>query len=329
MNHPIYHLRPHKAVDRNLFCEVLRHLSKIIDISNYRYIGFGSYEFDEFKLAHRYLGITDMHSIESETDIYNRQKFNRPYPFIELFNEKCEQYIDEDFDPETNSIFWMDFSDATDKAGQFSDVTNLFAKLSEKDIVRVTLNANASSIKTSNVDNMEYQLEQDDKKILRTKRFVALKNSLNTIFPADAIEDDVTAQKYPALLLKILYNAAYAGLGTDLSICPLCIYTYEDGQRMITITMIVVPCNEKEKIISTIKTAFADWSDFVKIDSWTEIIKIVLPGLTIHEQLELIQRNRNREEIKKTSKDIGLPEEAITQFYKFYRYYPNYQPVVI
>jgi len=323
MAQPTYHLRPHKAVDRNLFCETLRHLSSVVPISERLYIGFGSYEFDEFKLLYRNFGIAKIHTIERDTSLFIRQKFNKPYEFIELFNKKCSEYIDENYDSEVASIFWMDFSTANDKASQCEDISNLFSKIKKYDVVRVTVNAHANSIP---IDGDSKDLPPAER---CNRRFDALKSMIGDYLPPSACEKDVETAKYPFLLLNVIKNAAYQNLSPEWSVCPICAYIYSDGQQMLTVTMIVVPIESRDDEINRLNDAFCDWRDFVCIDSWDKPIRIELPDLTILEQLQLGKADHSEEGIKETSRTIGISVESIKKYYRYIRYYPNYQQIMI
>lgn len=326
MSHPIYHLRPHKAVDRNLFCEALIHIGKMEDLSKYRYIGFGSYEFDEYKLLYRMLGLEDMHSIEKDSNIYARQQFNKPYPGIQLFNKDCSAYFDENYDETKQSIVWLDFSDAHDKVSQCDDIAYVCGKLAEKDILRITLNAQPSSIKIP--DNQDRDICAEEKSRLR---YDELKRTLAKYFPDDATPGDVTQDRFPYLLARIVRNAAYADLDEKLAPIPLCMYSYTDGQQMMTVTLILGRSDEgsKTKELEELRKAFSDWQDYSCVGGWEQIIKIDLPPLTVHEQLELRQTPRTEEELKKVSIRTGIRPEDIQKYYKYVRYYPNFQPVTI
>ena len=333
MSQPAYHLRPHKAVDRNLFCETLRHLSRIDDISRYRYVGFGSYEFDDFKMMYRNFGIEDMHSIEKELGIFVRQEFNKPYDFIKLYNKDCGTYIDESFDETQKCIFWLDFSNANDKESQCEDIVNLFSKVSEGNIIRITLNAHANNIESNRIDaetvcdNRGSFNSSDLNTAKRQKRLGALRKSIGDYLPDGVVLEDVESSRYPYLLMKVIRRAAYKGLSDELSICPICAYTYADGQRMLTVTLRVIDRYDRGVQIDKIKGIFSDWSEFVGIGDWEKIVPVELPPLTLHEQLELSQGIKT--EIAETSMKTGIKKEDIEKFYKFLRYYPNYQPVII
>ncbi len=326
MAHPVYHLRPHKAVDRNLFCEALIHVGKIADLSKYRYIGFGSYEFDEYKLLYRMIGLEDMHSIERDSSIYDRQKFNKPYASIQLFNKDCTAYFDEDYDETKQSIVWLDFSDAHDKLSQCNDIAYVCGKLAENDILRITMNAQPSSIKIT--DSQERDISSEEKSRLR---FNELKSILGNYFPDDATPEDVTQDKYPLLLSKIVKNAAYADLDEKLAPIPLCMYSYTDGQQMMTVTLIMGRSDEdsKTKKLEELRKAFSDWQEYSCVGGWEQIIKIDLPPLTVHEQLELRQAPRTEEGLEDVSERTGIKMEDIRKYYKYVRYYPNFQPVTI
>lgn len=324
MDNPVYHLRPNKAVDRNLFVESLVHLGKKMDISHYRYIGFGSYEFDEFKLIYRALGIEDLHSIEMNSDVFRRQRFNKPYDCIQLFNKTCGEYFDEDFDGAKKSIVWADFSVANQKYSQCQDIANICSKMQEADILRITFNANPTGITTGGKQASEIPAE-DRKRI----RFNALKEELGEFFPDGVCEDDLTHNRYPLLLLKTIKKAVYQDLDVDLSPCPLCSYVYSDNTQMLTVTILICSAKEREHTIEELREIFGDWESFVNIDEWDKPIKIDLPPLTVHEQLEIGQYEKNEVGEKRIEEEMGIKSDELRRYLRFARYYPNYQPVVL
>lgn len=324
MENPVYHLRPNKAVDRNLFVEGLLHLGKIIDISDYRYIGFGSYEFDEFKLIYRSLGIEDLHSIEMDSDVFRRQKFNKPYSFIQLFNKTCGEYFDEDYDGEKHSIIWVDFTEANEKYSQCKDIANICSKMRKGDILRVTFNAQPSSIPTGKKPVSEVPTMQRKK-----MRFETLKEQLDKFFPDDACEDDLTAKGYPLLLLKIIKKAVYMDLDVNLSPCPLFSYVYSDHMQMMTVTIIMCGVDERTEMVCALNDSFKGWEAYVNIDKWDAPIKIDLPPLTVHEQLEIRQYENDEDGVKRIEEKMGIREDELKRYFQFARYYPNYQPVII
>lgn len=324
MDNPVYHLRPNKAVDRNLFIESLLHLRKIENISDYRYIGFGSYEFDEFKMIHRALGIEDLHSIEMNAEVFIRQTFNKPYAYIQLFNKTCGEYFDEDFDGGKPSIVWADFSEANKKYSQCLDIANICSKMRRGNILRITLNANSAGIPISTKEASEINLQEKKK-----YRFNWLKKELKEFFPDNVSENDITQKKYPSFLLKVVKKAVYKNLDVDLSPCPICSYVYSDNVQMMTITIYICVTKEREKMVTELKESFKDWEAYVCIDEWDKSIKIELPALTVHEQLKIGQYEKSDDGAKKIEEEMGIKSDELYRYLLFARYYPNYQPVVI
>ena len=324
MDNPVYHLRPNKAVDRNLFVEGLVHLGKMVNISEYRYIGFGSYEFDEFKKIYRTLGIEDLHSIEMDSDVFKRQKFNKPYSCIQLFNKTCGEYFDENYDGAKHSIVWADFSEANKKYSQCQDIANICSKMQEGDILRITFNANPTGISTGGKQANDVPAEERKK-----LRYNALKAELSEFFPDGFCENDITRNKYPLLLLRAIKKAVYQDLDIDLSPCPICCYVYSDNTQMMTVTILMCPTKDREKTINRLKSIFKGWESYVNIDEWDNPIKIDLPPLTVHEQLEIGQYEKNEAGTKKIEEEMGIKSEELKRYLLFARYYPNYQPVII
>lgn len=324
MDNPAYHLRPNKAVDRNLFVESLIHLKKMIDVSDYRYIGFGSYEFDEFKLVYRTLGIEDLHSIEMDSDVFRRQKFNKPYSCIQLFNKTCGDYFDENFDGAKHAIVWADFSEANKKHSQCQDIANICSKMREGDILRITFNANPTGIPTGSIQASEVPAESRKK-----LRFDALKEELSEFFPDGFSEEDLTRNRYPLLLLRTIKKAVYQDLDVELSPCPLCSYVYSDNTQMLTVTILMCSVDNRQRTIAELKEAFKDWEAYVNIDEWDRTVRIDLPPLTVHEQLKIGQYEKNEAGARKIEAEIGIKGDELKRYLLFARYYPNYQPVTI
>ena len=82
-----YQLRPHKAIERNLFMDLLKRIDAAnnVDLTKYRYVGFGAAFLEDFKVCHLELGIKVMDSIEMSKFAYSRQIFNNPYNFLTLY----------------------------------------------------------------------------------------------------------------------------------------------------------------------------------------------------------------------------------------------------
>src|SRR6266850_786762 len=140
-----YHLRPNKAVDRQLFIELLFRLQQYRDISKYVYVGFGGPTFDDFKLIHSYFANKKMISLEIDEVVWRRQSFNQPVSCIESLQISSGQFIDS-YSLSANAIVWLDFPTARDTRTHIEEFQSLLPKLRNFDIVKITLNADVESL---------------------------------------------------------------------------------------------------------------------------------------------------------------------------------------
>ena len=81
-----YLIRPAKQVERKLIIETLLSLKMVYNIGKYQYVGMGSLFYVDYHMFHKFLGISDMISMEMEEDKIDRFDFNKPYDFIELLS---------------------------------------------------------------------------------------------------------------------------------------------------------------------------------------------------------------------------------------------------
>lgn len=324
-NQPFYHLRANKYIDRNLFVQTLSYLRRVLPIADYHYIGFGSYLFDDFKSIHNKLDISNMISLESDAVIYNRAKFNIPFNCIELLKETSTTYISGVTLGEQNSIFWLDYTDPRELGNQFSDFCSLLNILNPNDIIRITLNANPSSLGA----HIQGQNADD----LHASRLAELKNRIEPYVPSSVVAAELTAKRYPLLLLKCLKKAALNSLEEtppfqNNFLFPLSSSIYADGQQMVTFTGIVL---DDHKIEEPIRKCFEkfDYANF----AWDKPHIIRIPELTHKEVLhinKLLPSLSGRQKLKDEFAFVFPSEceqESIDSYLSYYKYYPNFHHV--
>ena len=105
-----YHLRPNKAIDRNLFISLLERIGRVRNISAYEYIGFGGPMLEDYKALHADLRISRMHSIERNTETFKRQQFNRPASFIKLHEIESGEFFRTHQFHDKGTIVWLDYT---------------------------------------------------------------------------------------------------------------------------------------------------------------------------------------------------------------------------
>lgn len=317
MSQPFYHLRPNKYVDRGLFVNTLERLNSVIRLQQHRYIGFGSYLFDDFKLLHDRLNIETMISLEADTAIFNRAKYNIPYSCIKVVNQKSTDFIAGGDWGEQNNIIWLDFVSPKLLAQQFNDIAALSNLVLPHDIIKVTFNANADTL--GKID-----IGQD-------ARFEKLKSRIGEHIPTDATAAECTKDKYPILLLRclrVMLSKCFRENKYDKRfLLPLFSTVYQDSEhRMLTFTCVVLDSHDEE---NEIKKSFDDIS-YVNFE-WDKPSLIKIPELTIKEMIEInkLLPDKDAEEqlLKKFDFVFGNKTEEIASYISFYKYYPSFQSI--
>jgi hypothetical protein len=322
-NQPFYHLRPNKYIDRQLFVQILVNLSPILNIQDYQYIGFGSFLFDDFKLVHNQLGISEMTSLEDDVIIYERANFNRPYSCIKIVNQNSSDYIS-GLAVDKPTIIWLDYTSARKLGTQFSDFCSTLNILNSNDIVKITLNAH--------VKNLDREKQKNTFTNIHCKRLNILRNRIKSYIPAEVTERDLTEENYPALLFRCLKKAAgivYRSSQNKI-FSPLLLTVYQDGQKMITLTGIILDKN-KDDNNKKIKDSLSKLP-FISLD-WNRHGEINVPKLTAKEIIHinsLLPSNNIHGNIRSNHEYFFSNEEnkkAIDSYLEFYKYYPNFHHV--
>jgi hypothetical protein len=133
-----WQFRPAKQMQRLMVIDVMRRLRAFRPLVEYRYVGFGGYEFVDFDLVRRQLGIYRMVSIE-RSGKPDRYEFNRPFPDIELKFGNSNEMLPE-VALEEPLIVWMDYCGKVD-GPVLSDVLLFGEKLQPGSMLMVTVNA--------------------------------------------------------------------------------------------------------------------------------------------------------------------------------------------
>ena len=320
---PNYQVRPGKAIDRALFVDLLMRLQSgdmSFPIRDYRYVGFGALSFEEFKLLHKRLEINDMVSLEAERDIYIRQKFNKPVSCINLMHKLSSEYIAET-NLDKNVIFWLDYTKPIDKI-TLDEIRDLLDKYSNGDILRLTFHADPS------------QLGGNPKKkrpSLQKQRINILRENLGDYFPDSVTAADMVRASYPSVLMRILKK-----MTTDLFLeqtkrmLPLAAYSYADGALMFTFTGIVLHTENVDSAKSKLRGwphANLEWEPPHFIEGTDLTIKEIL---AIRSYLPS-SLNSAKSHMAQMVGESDLPaafDQSLTNYGKYYQYYPNFHQVI-
>lgn len=318
-----YHLRQNKAVDRYAFVELLAKIDRFSAICDYKYIGFGGHSLEEFKYIHDRFGLKDMTSIESDEEVFKRQEFNLPYSCIKLEKKSSQDFIN-DYDNDKNAIIWLDYVSPKDLRNQVEEFKSLIQQSGTSDVIKITLNANASSLgeaigATSNE--------------IQTMRIDKLQDILGDLFPSNEILPNMMNHKnFPKALSFVLRNAANLALSNRKSICfqPLTCFSYSDGQQMMTLTGIILDEESSEEFFT--ETGLKEWE--LKNTNWSAPRSINIPDLTIRERLKINQllpdsTPEQIEEVLGFKFDDKNSLEMIKTYTMFYRQSPYFSKILV
>lgn len=107
-----YSVRPAKNVERKMMRDFFLRLSHFGRIEDYRYIGFGSKYFSDFIIFHRHLNISEMISIEADTNNRARYEFNKPYSNIRMEWGHSSEVLPKLAQSAKKTIYWLDYDGA-------------------------------------------------------------------------------------------------------------------------------------------------------------------------------------------------------------------------
>lgn len=318
-----YQVRPGKAIDRALFVDLLMRLQsgdKPFPIRDYRYVGFGALSFEEFKLLHKRLEINDMVSLEAERDVYIRQKFNMPVSCITLMHKLSCDYIAET-ELDKNVIFWLDYTKPIDKI-ILDEIRDLLDKYSHGDILRLTLHANPSQLS----NNREIEGSS-----LQEQRINILSNNLGDYFPDEVTAADMVRASYPSVLMRILKKMTTALFQDQTKrLLPLAAYSYADGAPMFTFTGIVLNPENVDHVKSKIRGwphANLEWEPPHAIGGTDLTIKEIL-AIRSYLPSSLDAAKSHMAQMVGESDLPATLDQSLTNYGKYYQYYPNFHQVI-
>lgn len=327
-----YHLRQNKAVDRHLFIDLLSRLNRYTPIGLYKYISFGGAFLEDFKLIHSYFGNKKMVSLENDSTAFRRQSFNVPLSCIECLEKDSKDFVDE-FESNENTIVWLDYADAGKTRIQIQEFETLVTKMAKNDIIKLTLNANPDSLyKYTAVRGQPRETVE----VQNQTRLQRLTEKLGDYLPNGTGPDDMTMEKLPEVLIKVVEYAANKAMTgrmvENLFFQPLSSFAYVDGyHQMLTVSGVILSKADKREFLE--KTDIRKWG--AASLTWGSYKKIMVPALTAREKVFIDQLlpKKSTSAIHKKLKfyfdpDISKSNEMVDNYRLYYRYYPNFHRVL-
>ena len=177
-----YAFRPAKRIQRLMFCDALRTLRAIRPIDEYQYVGMGHWQFVDFELMRREVGVRQMYSIDRNTNDKARFEENMPFDEIELlFGTPHDCLQDQAIDLAKPTIAWLDYNGKLDTAA-LQDLRLLVERVPVGSVIAATFNCHPG---------------RED------HRIEALERQLGEV-PGDVAEEDLDRHGLPKVQRRIL-----------------------------------------------------------------------------------------------------------------------------
>lgn len=306
-----YNLRPAKSVERKMLCEAFRRLLNFSDLTEYKYVGFGSTFFSDFSLIHKSLGLTDLLSIEKEEKDKERFRFNRPYKCVRLRFGDANDVLPT-ISWAKKIILWLDYDYKLDES-MLTDIGTFISRAQTGSVILLTMDVAPDNLPDKEGEKNRY--EQLTERINKAK------------IPIDVEEKHLDKENCPKVCYNIVNNEidevlAKRNWGLEnkfkLTYKQLFNFIYKDGSSpMLTIGGIIYSNNDKDKI----KKCHFERLDFIKTEkNKYEPYKINVPKLTFREMRYLDKKlpSSKRVNLRFISKKI------MKDYSKIYRYFPNF-----
>ena len=322
MSPPAYHLRSNKAADRFALLEAVRRLPLLEagGLEEYTYFGLGGPYLEDFRQLYEFCPEMHMVSIENDSEVYKRQKFNLPFRTLELIQEDLSSFINRHDPGDAKSIFWLDYTGLEYRC--FLDFKALLGTVADNSMIKITLRS----------DHRDFW----NLKSLRRKKGQAedFRNEFGQILPEPSDSPPRSPEKFAYLLQEMLQIASQQVLSPAAharTFIPVSSFYYSDGTWMFTLTGIVGHIDGEESV----KRAYINWK-FANLE-WERPTRISVPVLSTKERLHLqdllptetAPRTAPGQELHKRlgyliEDNQKRTEKALEQYAAFHRYSPYF-----
>jgi hypothetical protein len=324
-----YHLRPHKAVDRRVFMDLLSRIERWRPLGEYVYLSMGAYPLEDHKLIHRILGVTRLIAFDKDASVVARQVFNRPIGSCHCIEKtsggivtELDQVLDQcGFGHPAGVIVWLDYTDPKQLGEQVREFQSLLNRLSAGDVVRVTVNAHPNEL----IDASDQTPTLAEEK--RAKQFQGLRNRIKEFLPSWAKAEHMTAADLSRVISESFADAALKALPVTgpLTFRPLSVVRYADGVQMLSMTGVVARRADEGEMLA--RLGMQTWP--FTSDTWSDIHNLVVPDLTLRERL-FLEREIVATEPVNIVEALGFDAaggisiaDFIDNYRRYYRFYPT------
>lgn len=288
-----YAFRPAKRIQRLMFTDALRVLRLLRPLEEYQYIGFGHWQFVDFELMRREVGIREMYSIERNTNAKERFEENNPFEEVHLLFDtafSCLQGGEIDLSKPT--IAWLDYTSKLDSSA-LQDLRLLAEKVPVGSVIAATFNCHP---------------DREDQRVESLERAVGE-------VPGDIREDDLGRDGFPRVQRRILteqLEEAAQKRRDGSSIKQFMFLRYKDRSPMAFWAGLLG--DESVEIAATMQML----GRCEQVQEGEDYLDVSVPHLSTREVIAL------NKDIKEGSSPIvrGVPKEQCEAYGRLHRWYP-------
>ncbi len=287
----------------------LSHLDRIED---YRYVGFGSKYFSDFIIFHRYLNISEMVSIESDTTNKERYEFNKPYSNITMKWGRSTTVLPELVSSPKRTIYWLDY-DGLFEGYMLEDSAIIAESTNSGSVIAISFNCQSPEFSDGDIASLKDALiKQVSKKHIpgsldprgwRSPRTMAT-------FLKNCVKEEISS---------VLNNRNLSAKSDDQKIYfeQKLFFTYADGAPMATVAFLFFS-KEEEQAVNNCRL-----DDLYFTRKYDDPFDITMPNLTIKEIRHLMEIRPDQSRINTeifTLKDTQA-------LWENYRYFPGFSEI--
>jgi len=322
-----YALRPAKAIERRMLCEVFRRLYPFQPIDEYGYVGLGSIYFTDFQLVHRDLGITELISIERESENADRFRLNLPFGCIDLrFSESKE--VLPNLDWAKRRIVWLDYDGRLDQ-DVLADVGTVTTKAAPGSMLILSVNGQAES-EPPEEQRHHVEVKSGEKFCVHAYRLQQLTKRLAGKVPKPLLGKELKGEGLARISRKVILDEIRDNLTTRnkfltsderITFTQVVYFHYKDGALMMTLGLVFHE-QRQESLLTACR--FSEL-DFVRVGE--DHYSIKAPCLTPREiqHLNTFLPTKDAGSIARR----GIPEEDVRRYSEVYRYFPAFNEVLL
>lgn len=288
-----YAFRPAKRIQRLMFCDMLRCLRVVRPMRDYLYVGLGHWQFVDFELMRREVGIVDMLSIERNTNDKPRFENNLPYSEVRLQFGEAYDHL-QDLDPETPTVVWLDYT-ATLRSDVLRDLRLLAERLKPGSIIAATVNSHPG---------------REDERLTRLRALLG-----EDIVPGDVVEEELDRAGLPKVQRRILMEQVADAAATrpqPVELRQTMLVTYADAAPMLFWAALL---DDGSTEISSAYKAMQHLEEFRDGDQPLEVTVPVLSTREVTGLNELMSQGQ-RPQVK------GLTTSECDAYIELRRWYP-------